>query len=293
MKSISGINKFRISTYLYATAKTDKTKTEIRRFQNCKTQHHKNGVFLPFYCNSIFCINCEKRKYKKVFQKYKKIIENRQNTHFYYFLTIAPKRTDGRQLQTAIDQLRHGNKKIRYYTQQLFLGGINRLELSYSPITRTYKPHFHTILESKKQLTEKQLKNYLFRIAPKFTTLEIELQTEKNRFGNTSFIMSNTEIDLNLQEIKKGTELDTLSYITKATELFYNSENVLELINGIKDYTRFFSSWGTLKKETETKTKTKLNYEETKTTTEKNKKEIGDKMAKQTRPTQTEKIDSS
>ena len=69
--------------------KTEKTKTEIRRFQNCKTQHNKNGVFLPFYCNSIFCINCEKRKYKKVFQKYKKIIENRQHTHFYYFLTSS------------------------------------------------------------------------------------------------------------------------------------------------------------------------------------------------------------
>ena len=289
MKSISSINKLRISTYLYATAKTEKTKTEIRRFQNCKTQHHKNGVFLPFYCNSIFCLNCEKRKYKKVFQKYKKIIENRQHTHFYYFLTIAPKRTDGRQLQTAIDRLRNGNKKIRYYTQQLFIGGINRLELSYSPIAKTYKPHFHTILESEKQLTEKQQKNYLFRIAPKFTTLEIELQTEKNRFGNTSFILSNTEIDINLQQIKKGTELEILSYITKATELFYNSENVLELINGIKDYTRFFSSWGTLKKETETK----LNSEETKTATEKNKKEIGEKMAKQTRQTQTEKIDSS
>ena len=119
------------------------------------------------------------------------------------------------------------------------------------------------------------------------------MQTEKNRFCNTSFILSNTEIDLNLQEIKKGTELDTLSYITKATELFYSAENVLELINGIKDYTRFFSSWGTLKKETETKTKTKLNSEETKTATEKNKTEIGEKMAKQTRPTQTEKIDSS
>ena len=174
-----------------------------RRFQNCKTQHNKNGVFLPFYCNSIFCLNCEKRKYKKVFQKYKKIIENRQHTHFYYFLTIAPKRTDGRKLQTAIDKLRHSNKKIRYYTQQLFLGGINRLELSYSPITRTYKPHFHTILETEKQLTENQLKNYLFRIAPKFTTLGTELQTEKNRYGNTSFILSNTEIDLNLQQIKK------------------------------------------------------------------------------------------
>lgn len=285
MKSNSGINKFRISTYLYATAKTEKTKTEIRRFQNCKTQHNKNGVFLPFYCNSIFCINCEKRKYKKVFQKYKKIIENRQNTHFYYFLTIAPKRTDGRELQTAIDRLRDGNKKIRYYTQQLFLGGINRLELSYSPITRTYKPHFHTILETEKKLTENQLKNYLFRIAPKFTTQEIELQTEKNKFGNTSFILSNAEIDINIQQIKKGTELDTLSYITKATELFYNSENVLELINGIKDYTRFFSSWGTLKKET--------NSEETKTATEKNKKEIGEQMVKQTRQTQTEKIDSS
>lgn len=292
MKSNSGINKFRISTYLYATAKNEKTKTEIRRFQHCKTQHNKNGVFMPFYCNSIFCINCEKRKYKKVFIKYKKIIENRQNTHFYYFLTIAPKRTNGRKLQTAINQLRHGNKKIRYYTQQLFLGGINRLELSYSPITRTYKPHFHTILETEKQLTEKQLKNYLFRIAPKFTTLKTELQTEKNKFGNTSFILSNTEIDINLQQIKKGTELDTLSYITKATELFYSAENVLELINGIKDYTRFFSSWGSLKKETETK----LNSEETKTATEKNKNEIGVKMAKQTRQTrqtQTKKIDSS
>ncbi len=290
MKSNSGINKFRISTYLYATAKTEKTKTEIRRFQNCKTQHNKNGVFLPFYCNSIFCINCEKRKYKKVFQKYKKIIENRQHTHFYYFLTIAPKRTDGRHLQTAINQLRNGNKKIRYYTQQLFLGGVNRLELSYSPISKTYKPHFHTILETEKNLTENQLKNYLFRIAPKFTTLKTELQTEKNRFGNTSFILSNTEIDINLQQIKKETELDTLSYITKATELFYNSENVLELINGIKDYTRFFSSWGSLKKETETKLNSS---EETKTTTEKNKNEIGVKMAKQTRQTQTEKIDSS
>lgn len=273
MKSISSLNKFRISTYLYATAKTEKTKTEIRRFQNCKTQHNKNSVFLPFYCNSIFCINCEKRKYKKVFQKYKKIIENRQNTHFYYFLTIAPKRTNGEQLQTAIDRLRDGNKKIRYYTQQLFLGGINRLELSYSPITRTYKPHFHTILETEKQLTENQLENYLFRIAPKFTTQEIELQTGKNRFGNTSFILSNSEIDINIQQIKKGTELDTLSYITKATELFYSAENVLELINGIKDYTRFFSSWGSLKKETETK----LNSEETKTATENNKTEIGKK----------------
>ena len=291
MKSISSVNKFRISTYLYATAENEKIKTEIRRFQNCKTQHNKNGVFMPFYCNSIFCINCEKRKYKKVFQKYKKIIENRQNTNFYYFLTIAPKRTDGRQLQTAIDRLRDGNRKIRYYTQQLFIGGLNRLELSYSPITKTYKPHFHTILETEKKLTEKQLKNYLFRIVPKFTTQEIELQTEKNRFGNTSFILSNAEIDINLQQIKQGTELDTLSYITKATELFYSAENVLELINGIKDYTRFFSSWGSLKKETETKTE--LNSEETKTATEKNKKEIGGKMAEQTRHTQTKKIDSS
>lgn len=145
------LEKYRISQFIYATAKSPLIQNEIRRFQKCgNTYTLGDGRNKPFYCNKVYCLDCQKRKYKHFENRYKKILKHRPAEHVFYLFTIAPDRTDGNNLRTAIDRLQQVNKQIRYFTKKNFIGGITRLELTYEPHTQTYKPHLHIILEPKK-----------------------------------------------------------------------------------------------------------------------------------------------
>lgn len=232
----------KVSRYIYANCNNHFIKKQIHSFQSC-------GYF--YNCNKLYCNHCQQIKSNRFFHKYKKILETRQSLgNCYYLLTIAPKRVKGDELRQALANIKSSYKKSSYYIKSNFKGGITRLELTFEPYDNTYKPHYHSIIESDHRKTEKELKAFLAKIARKFTESDFAIIATRNDWNSIRVVLCNEQITFDLEEIIADTETRALRYIFKPadfTGLFNNSDYAIQLIVSIPSNSRFFMGFGTLK----------------------------------------------
>lgn len=104
------------------------------------------------YCKNRFCTICCSIRKAELINKYYPVLKNWEDAHF---VTLTVKACNSKNLKKYIDGLLRGFhiihmrcKKRHQRGKGIKLKGVKSLECNFNPITKTYNPHFHIIVEN-------------------------------------------------------------------------------------------------------------------------------------------------
>ena len=103
------------------------------------------------FCNQRWCLQCNRIRTAKQINGYKEPISKLKETQF---VTLTIPNVQPKELKLAIEQMNDSLKKIRknlLKTYKLKLKGLKKVECTYNPQRNDYHPHFHLIIEGKKE----------------------------------------------------------------------------------------------------------------------------------------------
>ena len=115
------------------------------------------------YCNGRWCTVCNRIRMAKMINAYSVPLMKLEDL---YFVTLTTPNVQATELDTEIDGMYKSWRAVNHNmrkTYTLDIKGMRKLECTYNPITDSYNPHFHIIIngkESASKLIELWLKRY-------------------------------------------------------------------------------------------------------------------------------------
>lgn len=103
------------------------------------------------FCNQRWCWQCNRIRTAKQINGYKEPLSKLKEPQF---VTLTIVNVQAKELKSAIEQMNDSLKKIRKNlpkTYKLKLKGLKKVECTYNPQRNDYHPHFHLIVEGKKE----------------------------------------------------------------------------------------------------------------------------------------------
>lgn len=133
------------------------------RAYHCNRLIHQEGYKMTTnYCNCRWCTVCNRIRMAKMINGYSLPLLEFTDL---YFVTLTTPNVEGYKLSQEIDDMykswRAINDNMRK-TYGLNIKGIRKLECTYNPITNTYNPHFHFLIDGKAS-AQKLIKLWLQR----------------------------------------------------------------------------------------------------------------------------------
>ena len=214
------INNLLHSNLLTNKFQYDRVSSIQNRLRQCNEIKFDYVKPVKWYCHSRVCPICLNFKRQKYYSQISKTIATRKSSYtqdYFYFLTFTPLTENGintHNLEKSVETLQYIYKAITAnkssYLKKKFLGGVNFLEIKYTPTFQNneYLPHFHFILETQKRLGN--LENEKNDMQKHF----ISLWNKRN--SENKIVNENSSKLTNLQECKTSSDLDNvLGYISK------------------------------------------------------------------------------
>ena len=159
-KAIRKFNTNRKLDKLIAHLKTNKKSNNdwIKRYEstyNCQNVLLQQGAeFKSARCRKRWCQNCNRQKSAKLYADYKETLLSMAEKQGLYFVTLTAPTCKQRQLKSTIErrikafQRIKNNIRMRYETK---LNGFRKLEVTHNKNTNEYHPHFHFIVQGKRE----------------------------------------------------------------------------------------------------------------------------------------------
>ncbi len=122
---------------------------------HCRTKIYSNsGRLFGKYCKNRFCTVCCGNRKAELIRKYLPVLKTWNEPQF---VTLTVKATSAKRLNLILKGVLRAFKEIERKLRKQFdrgngikLIGIKSLECNYNPKTRTYNPHLHLIVQTKK-----------------------------------------------------------------------------------------------------------------------------------------------
>jgi len=119
-----------------------------------------------FFCHARLCSMCQWRKSRMLQQQLLKVFKAHRELRVSdraLFLTLTVRNVDGSDLNTAIDTMTEGIRRLMMYKRikGAVTGWYRALEVTYNPETGEYHPHYHVLLMVRGEYFNKQAKWYI------------------------------------------------------------------------------------------------------------------------------------
>jgi plasmid rolling circle replication initiator protein Rep len=111
----------------------------------------KDKTITAKYCNQRWCMQCNRIRTAKQINGYQEPLSKLKEPQF---VTLTIVNVPAKELKLAIEQMNHSLRKITKNlpkTYKLKLKGLKKVECTYNPQRNDYHPHFHLIVEGKKE----------------------------------------------------------------------------------------------------------------------------------------------
>lgn len=117
------------------------------------------------FCRERLCPACQFRRSLKAYANISKVLEwvdNFDNDHNYFFLTLTVRNVDGCDLGLTLDMMSTGWNRWRNNkaVKKKVLGTIRTVEVTVNPETQQYHPHYHIILAMPKSYGPRNFDEY-------------------------------------------------------------------------------------------------------------------------------------
>lgn len=103
------------------------------------------------YCGNRWCLVCNRIRTAKLINGYRKPLDELKDPQF---VTLTIKAVYGSKLGMSYDMMNKALRRIQDNMRKRYkmpIVGVRKLETNYNPDTATFNPHFHFIMEGKKQ----------------------------------------------------------------------------------------------------------------------------------------------